>query len=75
MVIYEFGSFMPLSFLSMAGSRVVLKSPIIIKFSVSLVSGRDLNRVSKIFDDTVSLCEGAYRQRQSIFSSFSLSFM
>ena len=66
---------MELSFLSRLGSIVVLKSPIRIRFSHSLLSGRELNRVSKNFVDTVSLWEGAYRHIHSKSSSFNLILM
>ena len=54
-----FWYFMELFFLSSVGSSVVLKSPIIILFSVSSVGDKVLNRFSKNFVDTESLCDGA----------------
>ena len=73
--VFYFWYLIELSFLSRLGSRVVLKSPIKIRFSLSLVSGSELKRFSKNFVETVSLWEGAYRHMHSKFSSFSLSFM
>ena len=65
---------MELSFLSSLGSSVVLKSPIKILFSQSVLSRRE-KRLLKKFVDTVLLLDGAYRQMHSKSSSFNLFFM